>query len=218
MGNVAARVSGLAAAFRQPSSGSCWPGLPAVSAGLTPPLSPWPRPSTRRVSLQGPRPSPRSSRAPALLLCGGVPRCWARGLCRGHSHPGPVRRGGPGRCWLGEAAGSWLALRACARPSLGGTPGDRVCFLLQRTISLGAGDRQVIQTPINDSLPVSSCSVALLFRQLGETSPRAAFSPGPVPNPAGRVLGWSSLHAASHRAPAPGSSAQGSLPAAASSG
>ncbi|XP_069485607.1 myotubularin-related protein 5 isoform X5 [Ambystoma mexicanum] len=36
-----------------------------------------------------------------------------------------------------------------------------------RTISLGAGDRQVIQTPINDSLPVSCCSVALLFRQLG---------------------------------------------------
>ncbi|XP_057179764.1 myotubularin-related protein 5 isoform X9 [Triplophysa rosa] len=36
-----------------------------------------------------------------------------------------------------------------------------------RTITLGAGDRQVIQTPINDSLPVSGCSVALLFRQLG---------------------------------------------------
>ncbi|XP_016412023.1 myotubularin-related protein 5 isoform X3 [Sinocyclocheilus rhinocerous] len=39
------------------------------------------------------------------------------------------------------------------------------CF--QRTITLGAGDRQVIQTPINDSLPVSGCSVAQLFRQLG---------------------------------------------------
>ncbi|XP_046729510.1 myotubularin-related protein 5 isoform X2 [Silurus meridionalis] len=39
------------------------------------------------------------------------------------------------------------------------------CF--QRTITLGAGDRQVIQTPINDSLPVSGCSVAHLFRQLG---------------------------------------------------
>ncbi|KAG7454791.1 hypothetical protein MATL_G00263360 [Megalops atlanticus] len=36
-----------------------------------------------------------------------------------------------------------------------------------RTITLGAGDRQVIQTPINDSLPVSGSSVALLFRQLG---------------------------------------------------
>uniref|UniRef100_A0A8C1UN58 SET binding factor 1 n=1 Tax=Cyprinus carpio TaxID=7962 RepID=A0A8C1UN58_CYPCA len=36
-----------------------------------------------------------------------------------------------------------------------------------RTITLGAGDRQVIQTPINDSLPVSGCSVAQLFRQLG---------------------------------------------------
>ncbi|KAF7254462.1 Myotubularin-related protein 5 [Varanus komodoensis] len=39
-----------------------------------------------------------------------------------------------------------------------------------RTISLGAGDRQVIQTPINDSLPISNCSVALLFRQLGITN------------------------------------------------
>uniref|UniRef100_A0A3Q1GZK4 SET binding factor 1 n=1 Tax=Anabas testudineus TaxID=64144 RepID=A0A3Q1GZK4_ANATE len=37
----------------------------------------------------------------------------------------------------------------------------------QRTITLGAGDRQVIQTPINDSLPVSGSSVAQLFRQLG---------------------------------------------------
>lgn len=33
---------------------------------------------------------------------------------------------------------------------------------------MGAGDRQVIQTPLTDSLPVSRCSVALLFRQLGE--------------------------------------------------
>lgn len=44
----------------------------------------------------------------------------------------------------------------------------QVVCLLQRTISLGAGDRQVIQTPINDSIPISNCSVALLFRQLGE--------------------------------------------------
>ncbi|XP_051248682.1 myotubularin-related protein 5 isoform X4 [Dicentrarchus labrax] len=36
-----------------------------------------------------------------------------------------------------------------------------------RTITLGAGDRQVIQTPIDDSLPVSGSSVAQLFRQLG---------------------------------------------------
>ncbi|KAL0962853.1 hypothetical protein UPYG_G00346360 [Umbra pygmaea] len=41
------------------------------------------------------------------------------------------------------------------------------CFQDQRTITLGAGDRQVIQTPINDSLPVSGSSVAHLFRQLG---------------------------------------------------
>uniref|UniRef100_A0A8C3QUA2 SET binding factor 1 n=1 Tax=Cyanoderma ruficeps TaxID=181631 RepID=A0A8C3QUA2_9PASS len=53
-------------------------------------------------------------------------------------------------------------LLTCTIPITGGA---------QRTISLGAGDRQVIQTPINDSLPVSSCSVALLFRQLGETCP-----------------------------------------------
>lgn len=37
----------------------------------------------------------------------------------------------------------------------------------QRTITLGAGDRQVIQTPINDSLPLSGSSVAQLFKQLG---------------------------------------------------
>ncbi|KAL4659526.1 myotubularin-related protein 5 isoform X9 [Arapaima gigas] len=49
-------------------------------------------------------------------------------------------------------------LLTCFIPVAGGS---------QRTITLGAGDRQVIQTPINDSLPVSGCSVALLFRQLG---------------------------------------------------
>ncbi|XP_039617539.1 myotubularin-related protein 5 isoform X3 [Polypterus senegalus] len=49
-------------------------------------------------------------------------------------------------------------LLTCIIPIAGGS---------QRTITLGAGDRQVIQTPVNDSLPVSGCSVALLFRQLG---------------------------------------------------
>uniref|UniRef100_W5KRU7 SET binding factor 1 n=1 Tax=Astyanax mexicanus TaxID=7994 RepID=W5KRU7_ASTMX len=49
-------------------------------------------------------------------------------------------------------------LLTCVIPIAGGS---------QRTITLGAGDRQVIQTPINDSLPVSGCSVAQLFRQLG---------------------------------------------------
>ena len=48
---------------------------------------------------------------------------------------------------------------------------------LQRTISLGAGDRQVIQTPLTDSLPISRCSVALLFRQLGEPGPPRAPQP-----------------------------------------
>ncbi|XP_018416249.1 PREDICTED: myotubularin-related protein 5 isoform X2 [Nanorana parkeri] len=52
-------------------------------------------------------------------------------------------------------------LITCTVPVAGGS---------QRTISLGAGDRQVIQTPICDSLPISNCSVALLFRQLGITN------------------------------------------------
>uniref|UniRef100_A0AAV2IV56 UDENN domain-containing protein n=1 Tax=Knipowitschia caucasica TaxID=637954 RepID=A0AAV2IV56_KNICA len=49
-------------------------------------------------------------------------------------------------------------LLTCVVPIAGGA---------QRTITLGAGDRQVIQTPITDSLPVSGSSVAQLFRQLG---------------------------------------------------
>ncbi|KAK2858733.1 hypothetical protein Q5P01_003353 [Channa striata] len=49
-------------------------------------------------------------------------------------------------------------LLTCVIPIAGGS---------QRTITLGAGDRQVIQTPINDSLPVSGSSAAQLFRQLG---------------------------------------------------
>uniref|UniRef100_A0A8C3AZN0 SET binding factor 1 n=1 Tax=Cyclopterus lumpus TaxID=8103 RepID=A0A8C3AZN0_CYCLU len=49
-------------------------------------------------------------------------------------------------------------LLTCIIPIAGGS---------QRTITLGAGDRQVIQTPIDDSLPVSGSTVAQLFRQLG---------------------------------------------------
>ncbi|CAG5856281.1 unnamed protein product [Menidia menidia] len=37
----------------------------------------------------------------------------------------------------------------------------------QKLFSLGAGDRQLIQTPLNDTLPVTFKSVALLFQQLG---------------------------------------------------
>ncbi|KAF7703380.1 myotubularin-related protein 13 isoform X1 [Silurus meridionalis] len=37
----------------------------------------------------------------------------------------------------------------------------------QKLFSLGAGDRQLIQMPLNDDLPVTSKSVALLFQQLG---------------------------------------------------
>ncbi|XP_052017176.1 myotubularin-related protein 5 isoform X2 [Apodemus sylvaticus] len=58
-------------------------------------------------------------------------------------------------------------LLTCTVPLAGGS---------QRTISLGAGDRQVIQTPLVDSLPVSRCSVALLFRQLGITNVLSLFS------------------------------------------
>ncbi|XP_045866680.1 myotubularin-related protein 5 isoform X6 [Meles meles] len=57
-------------------------------------------------------------------------------------------------------------LLTCVIPLAGGS---------QRTISLGAGDRQVIQTPLADSLPVSRCSVALLFRQLGITNVLSLF-------------------------------------------
>ncbi|XP_069479762.1 myotubularin-related protein 13 isoform X2 [Ambystoma mexicanum] len=37
----------------------------------------------------------------------------------------------------------------------------------QKLFSLGAGDRQLIQTPLHQSLPVTGTSVALLFQQLG---------------------------------------------------
>ncbi|XP_029442613.1 myotubularin-related protein 5-like [Rhinatrema bivittatum] len=60
-------------------------------------------------------------------------------------------------------------LLTCSIPITGGAQPDLDDEGL-RTISLGAGDRQVIQTPINDSLPVSGCSVALIFRQLGITN------------------------------------------------
>ncbi|XP_069012536.1 myotubularin-related protein 5 isoform X2 [Embiotoca jacksoni] len=59
-------------------------------------------------------------------------------------------------------------LLTCVIPIAGGSqPGQEEREESLRTITLGAGDRQVIQTPINDSLPVSGGSVAQLFRQLG---------------------------------------------------
>ncbi|XP_053318750.1 myotubularin-related protein 5 isoform X5 [Spea bombifrons] len=60
-------------------------------------------------------------------------------------------------------------LLTCTIPVTGGSQLDQEQNDV-RTISLGAGDRQVIQTPICDSLPISNCSVALLFRQLGITN------------------------------------------------
>ncbi|XP_056429026.1 myotubularin-related protein 5 isoform X5 [Hyla sarda] len=60
-------------------------------------------------------------------------------------------------------------LLTCTVPVTGGSQSDLEQDGM-RTISLGAGDRQVIQTPICDSLPISNCSVALLFRQLGITN------------------------------------------------
>ncbi|XP_061102987.1 myotubularin-related protein 13 isoform X2 [Conger conger] len=49
-------------------------------------------------------------------------------------------------------------LLTCLVPQSGGS---------QKLFSLGAGDRQLIQTPLNDNLPVTGKSVALLFQQLG---------------------------------------------------
>ncbi|XP_026971216.1 myotubularin-related protein 13 isoform X4 [Sagmatias obliquidens] len=49
-------------------------------------------------------------------------------------------------------------LCACLVPAAGGS---------QKLFSLGAGDRQLIQTPLHDSLPVTGASAALLFQQLG---------------------------------------------------
>ncbi|CAO2601261.1 Myotubularin-related protein 5 [Lemmus lemmus] len=65
-------------------------------------------------------------------------------------------------------------LLTCTVPLAGGSQLDSV-EEGARTISLGAGDRQVIQTPLVDSLPVSRCSVALLFRQLGITNVLSLF-------------------------------------------
>ncbi|XP_072309409.1 myotubularin-related protein 5 isoform X2 [Eucyclogobius newberryi] len=59
-------------------------------------------------------------------------------------------------------------LLTCVIPIAGGAqPGLEEREESLRTITLGAGDRQVIQTPVTDSLPVSGGSVAQLFRQLG---------------------------------------------------
>ncbi|XP_077177901.1 myotubularin-related protein 13 isoform X5 [Paroedura picta] len=49
-------------------------------------------------------------------------------------------------------------LCSCFVPAAGGS---------QKLFSLGAGDRQLIQTPLHYSLPVTGTSVALLFQQLG---------------------------------------------------
>lgn len=46
-----------------------------------------------------------------------------------------------------------------------------VSLIMQKLFSLGAGDRQLIQTPLHDSLPVTGTSVALLFQQLGMSYP-----------------------------------------------
>ncbi|XP_075423198.1 myotubularin-related protein 13 isoform X1 [Ascaphus truei] len=49
-------------------------------------------------------------------------------------------------------------LLTCIVPASGGS---------QKLFSLGAGDRQLIQTPLHESLPVTGTSVAILFQQLG---------------------------------------------------
>uniref|UniRef100_A0A8C4L6T6 SET binding factor 2 n=1 Tax=Equus asinus asinus TaxID=83772 RepID=A0A8C4L6T6_EQUAS len=58
-------------------------------------------------------------------------------------------------------------LCACLVPAAGGSQVNRIKEEMKRLFSLGAGDRQLIQTPLHDSLPVTGTSVALLFQQLG---------------------------------------------------
>lgn len=110
---------------------------------------------------------------------------------RPHPHPGLEAQGflwsapwaGRSRAWPLPlpipASPTWGSLRPPGSPEAV-EPGAEAGLVeaaepwplsLQRTISLGAGDRQVIQTPLSDSLPISRCSVALLFRQLGEPGP-----------------------------------------------
>ncbi|XP_062869602.1 myotubularin-related protein 13 isoform X2 [Trichomycterus rosablanca] len=50
------------------------------------------------------------------------------------------------------------SLLTCTVPTAGGS---------QKLFSLGAGDRQLIQIPLDDRLPITNKSVALLFQQLG---------------------------------------------------
>uniref|UniRef100_A0A670ZQ59 SET binding factor 2 n=1 Tax=Pseudonaja textilis TaxID=8673 RepID=A0A670ZQ59_PSETE len=54
-------------------------------------------------------------------------------------------------------------LCSCFVPAAGGSQVKKK----RKLFSLGAGDRQLIQTPLHDSLPVTGTSVALLFQQLG---------------------------------------------------
>lgn len=109
---------------------------------------------------------------PAKLV--GLPRCW---LAAAES-----------RCCSADLRHHWLIKSMLSQTDLPehSSPGSLVSFFYfpslslslsiplfflnqQRTITLGAGDRQVIQTPIDDALPVSGSSVAQLFRQLGTT-------------------------------------------------
>uniref|UniRef100_A0AAY4D333 SET binding factor 2 n=1 Tax=Denticeps clupeoides TaxID=299321 RepID=A0AAY4D333_9TELE len=60
-------------------------------------------------------------------------------------------------------------LLSCLVPVAGGSQVSDLSSEYSSNIlfSLGAGDRQLIQTPLSDSLPITSRSVALLFQQLG---------------------------------------------------
>ncbi|KAG9331805.1 hypothetical protein JZ751_016959 [Albula glossodonta] len=63
-----------------------------------------------------------------------------------------------------------------------GSPASPLCAATEKTqptklFSLGAGDRQLIQTPLNDNLPVTGKSVALLFQQLGRSPSPLLVSP-----------------------------------------
>uniref|UniRef100_A0A4W6E3N7 SET binding factor 2 n=1 Tax=Lates calcarifer TaxID=8187 RepID=A0A4W6E3N7_LATCA len=67
------------------------------------------------------------------------------------------------------AGGSQVSLNSlsllCRWPVLHTAP--QIQIQTRKLFSLGAGDRQLIQTPLNDILPVTCKSVALLFQQLG---------------------------------------------------
>ena len=56
--------------------------------------------------------------------------------------------------------------------------------------SIGAADKQAIQTPLSDFLPVTTSSVAMLLRQLGMISSFNFFPFSPTIATIGKHTGW----------------------------